>query len=131
MNTSLPRPAASVGTDPLQAELAALYAQYVRYQNLKDLPGLMSCLHTDSTWRTTISKMFEPQFDNHTLNKEVHFSAYGGNDGEYAYYRFTQTLRRIAGPPFPENRTENLAIFRREGTGWKIWNCSPIWIEPL
>jgi hypothetical protein len=115
----------------LNETLAELYSIYVKHQNLKDMKGLLQCVHQNSVWRPTIMKMFEPQFDNFTLVKEVQDSTYGGCDGEYAYYRFSQTVKKVAGPEFRNMKMENLAIFRREDADWKIWNCFPLWIEAL
>jgi hypothetical protein len=131
MTTATCSPVASDDAGTLIESLTELYSAYVKYQNLKDMTRLLSCVHENSVWRPTIQKMFEPQFDNFTLAKEVQSSVYGGCDGEFAYFRFNQTVKRVAGPEFRNTRTENLVIFRREGGGWKIWNSIPLWIEAI
>jgi hypothetical protein len=119
------------GNQELGAALFEFFKAFVRYQNLKDMNGVLGCIHMNSDWRVTMQKAFEGLFDNYTLDVSILEHVYGGTDGEYAYYRVTQTIKKVAGPEFRDIQAENLVVFRRSGEEWKVWNCFPLRIEAL
>ncbi|MCC6202808.1 MAG: nuclear transport factor 2 family protein [Gammaproteobacteria bacterium] len=121
-----------VGASPALAEvLARLYAEFIRYQNQKDLPGIRRCLHSASIAHAMMLRNFEVLFDRFTLAIAVHRECYLGTDGDYAYVRYEQTIEKITGPQFPDTRADNLAVFREEHGVWKLWQCVPLRMEPV
>lgn len=118
-------------TDP-EKDLKALFEAFIHYQNLKDMPGIQACLHEDSQALDSIQKSLEALLDHFTLQVGILDQAYGGTDGCYAYYRFTQKIEKISGPEFNDMQVENLIVFRQhQDGGWKIWNYLPLWMQLL
>lgn len=119
------------GSQPvLEETLVRLFADFVRYQNQKDLQGIQRCLHSGSVSSAVMLKTFETLFDRFTLEISVLGSRYGGTDGEYAYCRFAQTIEKIAGPEFTNTRADNLAVFKEDDGAWKLWSCLPLTMGP-
>ena len=114
----------------LAAILGKRFEEFVRYQNMKDMPGILRCLHGDSFGRLALEKSFEALFDRYTLQVSILERTYIGSDGFYACYRFQQKIEKIAGPEFTDMLAENLVVFRQQNDEWKIWNCFPLWMRP-
>lgn len=115
----------------LEMVLPALFENFVHYQNTKDIPGLLTCLHPESPAYISMGKSLEGLFDHYTLQVDIMGSTFGGSDESYAYYRFQQKIAKIAGPDFQDSMAENLIVFRQHEGTWKIWNYLPLWMKPL
>jgi hypothetical protein len=99
-----------------------LYFELIRFQNLKDMQGVLDCIHHESLGRFNAKKILEPLFDQFTLINTITGHRYVGNDGEYIYYRFKQKIEKIAGPAFKNMCTENLVLFKPQEGEWKVWD---------
>lgn len=115
----------------LNMVLPALFEDFVHYQNQKDMPNLLDCLHPESPAYSVTEQGMEKLFNHYTLQVSVLGSTFGGNDDTYAYYRFQQTIEKIAGPDFQNCEIENLIVFRHHKENWKIWNYQNLWIKTL
>lgn len=111
--------------------LASLFEDFVHYQNTKDIPALLNCLHQASPAYPAMKQSMEALFDKYTLQVDVHAATFSGFDGLYAYYRFEQTILKVAGPVFQDARVENLIVFRECEANWKIWSYLSLWMSAL
>ena len=115
----------------LVSSLEACFEEYVHYQNLQDIPGILNCLHLASPSLPAMEKSLESLLDHYTLQVSIIDRIWVGFDGLYAYYRFRQRIEKIAGPRFRDVEAENLIVFRQQEEAWKIWNHLPLWVQPL
>lgn len=115
----------------LMLTLTALYAEMIRSQNLKDMQGVLNCIHNESISRSTSKQLLEPLFNQFTLNNTIVNHSYIGADCEFIYFRFKQKIEKIAGPDFKDMLSENLVIFSQEDDKWKIWDQLVLMIKPL
>ena len=112
----------AVASQEQDQTLARLYAEVIRLQNLKDMTGVLSCVHAESFGRILIQQILEPFFNLFTLQYSLISHAYVGSDGEYTYYRAKVKIEKIAGPDFKNGLTENLVLYKQQQGQWKVWN---------
>lgn len=115
----------------LASNFDAIFEEYVHYQNLQDIPGILNCLHLASPNLPVMEKSLQDLFDHYTLQISIIDRVWVGYDGLYAYYRFRQRIEKIAGPEFRDMEAENLIVFRQQDEVWKIWNYLSLWVQPL
>ena len=77
--------------------LTALYAEMIRFQNLKDMQGVINCIHSESMGRVTAKQLLESIFIQFTFNNTIVSHKYVGADNEFIYYRFKQKIEKIVG----------------------------------
>ena len=115
----------------LNLACTGLHAEMIRYQNLKDLRGVLNCIHKESMSRFTSKQLLEPLFNLFTMNNTIVSHIYVGTDGEYIYYRFKQKIEKIAGPDFKNMLGENFVLFKRQDGEWKVWGQLVLMMQPI
>lgn len=80
-----------------EPELAAIFGAFVQSQNMKNMPGILNCLHEESPALNSMHKSLETLLDCYTLQVGIQDQSYAGVDDCYAYYRFTQKIEKSVG----------------------------------
>ena len=115
----------------IDATLTSLYAELIRFQNMKDMQGVLNCIHEESMGRFAAKQLLEPLFNQFTLDNTILSHSYVGTDDEYTYYRFKQIIEKIAGPDFNNMLSENLVLFKKQDGEWKVWNQLVLMMKPI
>jgi len=90
---------------------------------------VIALIHPDSLSYTQTKQMVEQLFSSYHLSVLVIVFKFMGKDKTYAYARVQQEIKKISGPEFKDNITDQLIVFKQDGDEWKIWTTAVLNIK--
>lgn len=123
----------SAGDDVLSSQLRSVAAANIAAtsKDSESITDFMNTIHSGSPAYVQIKTQMEqlmPAFDMEASLVEFSFI---GVDGGYAIARVKQKLKKVSGPLFQDNVSEQMFIFHQELGEWKIWQVAMLNVESL
>jgi hypothetical protein len=105
----------------LEQELRQVVLKNFAAGDRQNLAESMQALHTQSPAYVPTYQATQQTLSLFRLHTELVYFRYVGEDEGFVFAHVKQKTTKIAGPPFRDNVTDSLYVFRQEDQEWKIW----------
>lgn len=114
----------------VETELRAVVQRNFSETSKEDLHGILDTIHAESPARAGVLQM-ESAFNSWNLRVELVAWEFLGNDDEIAVARVSQKTTKLTGPQFVDNILDSIYVFRKDDSGWKLWNSIVVAHTPV
>lgn len=122
---------AAAQSGSVAAELESVTLRNLAAMQNEDVDAVAETLHSDCPGYAATLDVSDQLFRLYALDyRELDFHVVA-IDGEYAYARVRQEVRKRSGPDFMDNMTDSLQVYRKDGDAWKICGTALVDLEPF
>ena len=114
-----------------EAEIESVFQRYVDAASKKDPNETIYQIHTQSPFFLITMQQIQQIFPLYEIEISLDRFLYLGADATDHFAVVDQSSRKVSGPPFQNNATRSVVVFRTEDEDWKIWSIVIIESTPI